>query len=475
MTTVEAVFGPELAQLSPEEAAHESPLRFVRGRNELGVFDAARNPTGHVLTAWEAYQAYGLGILEEAVEHGSAILVHPSGIEPTIRSRIETLNLQHSAVARATGLANEIVEQADHPSADNKIGDLERIAFILGLDELQLGYRPTGTADADLAVRLKMLQRLPTGGSPGLSSTAVLTFAHAASVIRTQRRLQRWLGIEGLGEQFEPTDYYGTAPLSPAYKVGYELAERARIDLDISDRPIVSMRQLVETKLGIPVIQAKLPQNIAGATLAVNDPEYGEARGIVLNTDGPNSNVWVRRATLAHELGHLLFDPIQQLERVRVDTYQSSQVDPQVSTTDRVEQRANAFAIAFLAPMEAVRDVAPTPIQAESIRKVMSTFGISHTAARYHVRNAHYGQYELPDDDGVATPSDEQKAAEDFTLGYFPIRTTPEIRVGRFVGIVTHCFDNGYISDDSAAKYLNSSKESFHENLENIRGLYGSS
>ena len=82
MSSVEAVFGPELAHLSAEEAARKSRLRFVRGKNELGVlYGFRRNLTGHVLTAWEAYQVYGLNILEEALEYGSAILIRQNGIE----------------------------------------------------------------------------------------------------------------------------------------------------------------------------------------------------------------------------------------------------------------------------------------------------------------------------------------------------------------------------------------------------------
>ena len=475
MSNVAAVFGPKLGHLNAAQAALESNLLFVRGRNELGVFDASRCPTGHVLTAWEAYQAYGMRILEEAVEYGSAILIRSGGsMEPTIRSRIEQLGLTDSAVARESDLAPEVVERAGHRSVDNETGHLERIGFILGLDELRLGYRPTGEADADLAVRLKTLRRPPTvTGAVSLNPTAVLKFAHSASVIRTQHRLQRWLSMEdGIG-WFDPTDDYGTA-ISPAYKVGYNLAERARQRLNIGDRPIVSMKELVEKTLGIPVIQTRLSANIAGATIAVSNDEHGEARGIVLNTIGANSNVWVRRATLAHELGHLLFDPIQYLEHVRVDTYQANEIDPQVTATDYVEQRANAFAIAFLAPRDAVRNMVLPGLRTDTIREVMETFGISHTAARYHIRNSCYGRYELPEDQSLdAAPSDEQKAAEDSTIDFFPIRTTPDIRRGRFSEVVTACCDKRYLSDHSAAQYMNCSKSDFKDNIEAIRDLYG--
>lgn len=475
MGNVAAVFGPDLGHLNAAEAARKSKVRFVRGRNELGVFDASRCPTGHVLTAWEAYQAYGMSILEEAVEYGSAILIRLGGsMEPTIRSRIEQLGLTDSAVARESDLVTEVVERAGHRSIGNKTGHLEHIGFILGLDELRLGYRPTSEADAGLAVRLRRLRRPPTAtDTVGLSPTAVLKFAHSASVIRTQHRLQRWLGMRGGIGWFEPTDDYGNS-ISPAYIVGYELAEHARQRLNLGDRPISSMRELVERTLGIPVIQTRLPKRIAGATIAVNDDEHGEVRGIVLNTDGENSKVWVRRATLAHELGHLLFDPIQHLEHVRVDTYQENEVDPQVTATDYVEQRANAFAIAFLAPLDAVRNVVMTGRRADPVREIMETFGISHTAARYHITNSCYDRYELPDDRSLdAVPSDEQKAAEDSTLDYFPIPTTPEIRRGRFSEVVTSCYDKRYLSGHSAAQYMNCSKSDFKDKIKAIRDIYG--
>ena len=394
-------------------------------------------------------------------------------MEPAIRSRIEQLGLTDAAVADESDLALEVVERAGHRSVDNDTGHLERIGFILGLDELRLGYRPTGEADAGLAVRLKTLRPPTAIGAVGLSPTAVLKFAHSASVIRTQHRLQRWLGMEdGIG-WFDPTDDYGTS-ISPAFKVGYELAEHARQRLNLGDSPIASMRDLVEKTLGIPVIQARLPAGIAGATIAVSDDEHGEVRGIVLNTVGANSNVWVRRATLAHELGHLLFDPIQHLEHVRVDTYQANEVDPQVTATDYVEQRANAFAIAFLAPRDAVRNLVLTGGRTYSVGEVMATYGISHTAARYHIRNSCYGPYELPNNRSPdAVPSDEQRAAEDSTLDYFPIRTTPDVRRGRFSEVVTSCYDKRYLSDHSAAQYMCCSKSYFQDKIEAIRELYG--
>ena len=87
-TIFESVFGPDSRHLSEEHAVLKSRLQFVRSGSELGVFEACRNPTGHVLMAWEAYRAYGLSALEEALEYGSAILLHSTAIEATVHSRV---------------------------------------------------------------------------------------------------------------------------------------------------------------------------------------------------------------------------------------------------------------------------------------------------------------------------------------------------------------------------------------------------
>ena len=196
-------------------------------------------------------------------------------------------------------------------------------------------------------------------------------------------------------------------------------------------------------------------------------------RGVVLNTVGENSNVWVRRATLAHELGHILYDPDVALERLRVDSYTGTQGDPEDGFhADFVEQRANAFAIAFLAPLESVRAITPAPINAEAIGEVMQTFGISRTAAQYHVFNAHYRANSMPEWMEQLDPTDEWKIAEDFTLDYFPVGLVPLQRRGRFAGLVAECHQRRMLSSQTAALYLGCDEQDFLDNVDSIRDLH---
>ena len=466
------VFGEDAAGLSADAAARQSRRKFVRGKDQLAVHRPEGSPTGHVLTALEAYEAFGFDALAEAVEYGSAVILRRAGaIESALKKRREELGLPQASVARAADLPLPDVERAEQSASALSIRSLERIAFALGLDERLLAYHPTAGADEKLAVRLRTLQAERNAPNVRLSHGTVLVLAEAASIVRVQSRLQRQLGIGSRHTEFEPSSDYGNAN-NRAWRMGYDLAERARQQLRLGDTPISSMRRLVDDDMGIPVIQADLRSDIAGATVAVTDEDGREHRGIVLNTVGQNRNPWVRRATLAHEFGHLLYDPDDRLERVRVDTYAMNSRDAETDQPDYVEQRANAFAIAFLAPLDTVRRAAPTPITGESIATIMQRFGLSLTSARYHVHNAHYQQYALPSAIPHTQPDDEWRAAEDFTADYFPIRKTPIERRGRFAGLVAAAYERGFISDQTAAGYLTCELDDFLQNLEAIRGIY---
>lgn len=439
----------------------------------MSLYDPERTATGHVLTALEAYRTFGLDILVEAVEYGSAIILSKRrAIESSLRNRREELGLKKKSVARAARLSPDIIDIAETNAYDVPIQELERIAFALGLDESRLAYHPTAGADERLAVRLRTLQAEPVSDDSRLSAGAILTLAEAASIIRVQSELQDGLGIKSKMVEFKPNSNYGYWD-NPAYNIGYGLAEKTREALGLGENPIKSMRGLVEGTLGIPVIQARLPDRIAGATVAVNNSDGREYRGIVLNTVGQNENVWVRRATLAHEIGHLLYDPEDHLEKARVDSYDANDMDPQSYSTDYVEQRANAFAIAFLAPNDAVRRNAPTPVSGESVANVMRTFGISRTSAQFHISNSWHRQYDMPSvhDIPETRPSYEQEAADDFPA-YFPIESVPPQRRGKFVGVVAAGYERKLISDHTAAAYLNCELAEFHDTLEHIKGIY---
>ena len=465
------VFGAPNAA-TPEEAARESTRQFVRGRTQISPFDSARNPKGRIISAFEAYKAYGLEVLDEAIEYGSALLLtHHNAVGDALRRQREDLGLDHRAVVLRTKVSVEDLKRIETGQADDvSMAEIERLAFNIGLDEALLAFQPE-SAGSGIAGRLRTLQsRSPGRGLRTLTSASVVALTEAASVIRAQNQLQDSLGLFGKAETFDPVSQYGDS-ITPAWKIGYELASTTRRRFDLENNPIPSMREFVEETLGIPVVQTKLPSGIAGATLSIRDSGK-MIRGIVLNLAGHNENPLVRRATLAHELGHLLFDPNPYLENVRVDSYIGLDVNPeQPRSVDYVEQRANAFAINFLAPVEAIRGLLDPPVSDDDILTIVSKFGISVTAATFHIENAFYKTYPIPEFD-LFIDRDQWRSAEDFAIDYFPIPKTRDIRRGRFSGLVVAAHQNKLLSTSTAASYLNCSDDEFEENAMDIQNVH---
>ena len=459
---LQKIFRTDAATAS--EAALKSARKFVRGRSELSPFDGEREHYGREISAYEAYNAYGLEVLEEAVEYGSAILQsRGNAVGEALRNQREAIGLDYATVALSAGVTVGDLRRIESGGTDDvHIRTMERIAFILGLDEAMLAFQADATVGSDVAARLKTLR---SNGPVGLSQRAAAALTEAASVIRVYHVLQDHLGATdatSVRSQFIPTDNYGNKT-TPAWRVGYGLAEQTRELLRIpSHAPVSSMRELVVHTLGIPVVRTELPPSIAGAAIAIRiSGARDTARGIVLNSSGPNSNPLVCRATLAHEIEHLLFDPDVRLDNIRVDHYEGLEHNPEAIDVDYVEQRANAFAISFLAPGNAVRDLVDGPFDGTDIVKVGSRFGISVTAARFHLSNVYFKQFSEPHAQDISVDTQPWRAAEDFDADYFPIATTPTCRRGRFAGLVVQACRSKLISIDTAASYLNCSVSEF--------------
>jgi hypothetical protein len=189
--------------------------------------------------------------------------------------------------------------------------------------------------------------------------------------------------------------------------------------------------------------------------------QAGDARAIVANVSGMNGrNVYIRRATLAHELGHLLWDPDDRLQTLAVDTYGDLERRAD-EIPDPVEQRANAYAVQFIAPQAAVLDVFHAAAGAgnDGIGAVMETFGISFTTARYQVWNGMQRAVRLESlQTDQRTPSEEWDAKETYAVAWHPLRVVPS-RAGRFSGVVVRAAEERLISWDTAGLYLQSSAE----------------
>lgn len=461
MDELDLIFGIDSIGSTLEERARSSKKTFVR--SQVQIAPASQNATGRVFSAFEILSTFGWDLLRLAVLEGAAPFISsPNEPAETLRKRREELGLSHERVSSRVGCTADEIARAETEGERTPYRLLERLGAVLALDERLLGMQANPGRDVGLGVRLRELTS-HGGDMASFGPATVLGLAESAWVISRQEALSELFGSPKA--QLPKYDHNFSYP---AYEVGFKLAARARALFDIGDLdPIESVRELIEERLKIPLVQDILNPRFAGATIS-----NGRSRGIVVNERGMNSNVWVRRMTLCHELGHLLWDPDEKLEKVRVDDYSDLDEDIRFSKRDPAEIRANAFAIAFLAPPGAVKKIATIHNEpSAAISEIMQTYGISGSAARHHYVNVtgkkvSISMHNLPNPDGGWF------ASENLSLDHFPIDSTPISRRGKFSWLVAKLYSVNLISSDTAAFYLSCSPGEIEHQAPKILNLW---
>ena len=462
---LDAVFSKESRGNTPAERASTSKQMFVR--SQVQVAFASDGAKGRWLAAQEALDTFGWEILFRIAQDGAAPLIS-SQEEPanTLRSRREELGLAPAAIAKKLKVDEQAVIKAETAGQLSPIRLLESIGQLLALDERKIGYVPNAGRDHLLGVRLRELSR--AADAYAFDAGTVLGLAEAAWVISRQSSLS-----SRMSSKKQAHSIFSLARSAdftyPTWKVGYALAQRTREALGLSaDEPIESLRDLIEETLDLPLVQLNINPKFAGATIS-----NGECRGIAINEAGMNINVWVRRMTLCHEIGHLLWDPDERLNKLNVDEY--SGIDPTDvdGKKDIVEIRANAFAIAFLAPPSAVKNIVKEVLDPfTAVCRVMTTFGISGTAAKYHVQNVADLDTSSVVTSKLPPPSDDWTTAENLSIDYFPIKETPITRRGKFAWYVAKLYMERSITDDTVASYLHCDTQEVEAHIKTITEMW---
>lgn len=439
-----------------------SDVEFIRGQDQIALYEG--KGSGHRYTINEAFSTFGAEILIKAIVENGALVSNSIDASGIIKDRREKLGVTLSDLSKKIAISQEELSKIEDKKYRAKISDIFKVAFYLGLDATRLCTSKSRNVSDNFAIRLKTYSR---DAAIPISSSDVIMLSEIGQIVTKQLELQDQLKIEHSIwlKKFDKDSNYGDSSY-PAFKHGYYLAGKARELLGYNDSstPIESIRSLCEENLKIPLIQASLSNKIAGVTMSL---DIGEFRGIVINTNGLNENVWVRRATIAHEFGHIFFDPDDNLQILQVDTYAGIN-EYQYSDKQYVEQRANAFAAEFLAPREGVAAIYN---KNNSLEDVMSHFGISHTLARFQLKNS-----EVHIDDNQAInlePSDDWENNESFTAAYFPIDEVGIEKRGVFADVVIKAYDKKLISLKTMALYLGVDESLLtKEKLSDIKDIY---
>lgn len=438
-------------------------VQFIRGQDEISIYEG--EGTDIILKAWEVYKKYSKNVFVEILEYGSCVLA--SGDEPakTLRTRRIELGIDRETLAKELSLKTEDIEKIESGKYDFEIRTINQLCQKMELDDYLISSKKM-QKNAGLAYRLKEVR-----SDNEIKDSDILALAECGWIADKQILLQSWLN-EYNPISTKKSNNYGDFRY-PAYRVGYDLANTTRRILNISpSSPIKSMRDLFN-KLSIPYVTMPLSKHIAGATVATES-----SRCIVANTVGQNTNPLVRRLTVAHELGHLLWDPDKNLKSLIVDSYDDFEESYFEDNADRyIEQRANAFAIELLMPAASVKKRNNTESIQEYIRANMLQYGTSFTSTKFHLFcNDFITDHEMkslndPENFVKTTPSDEWKGEEDHTLDYFPL-TVQENKKGIFSYWVAKSFSEGLISLDSAAGFLGCTTSNFKNAYQTIISLF---
>lgn len=153
---------------------------------------------------------------------------------------------------------------------------------------------------------------------------------------------------------------------------GCASAARFRQDHHLGVQPLGDLLEVIEQATGIDVAVLDVGPDEHG--LAMRDPAHGTVLIGVARTRNPMR----QRSTLAHELGHVLFE-----DWVDSDAGDWSDRSP-------AEIRADAFARHLLVPVEGLRDFirAPSPAGPSTLSAVVQRFLVSPQVAAIALRQA---------------------------------------------------------------------------------------
>ncbi|TKD10084.1 helix-turn-helix domain-containing protein [Polyangium fumosum] len=289
-----------------------------------------------------------------------------------LQEALRSASLSIEDLAMWTRIDLDILRDAEAGRTRLTAAQLDRVAcaFGLRLDDLLEGQ--VGSAP------MTLLLRSEAHADRALDIRSVLTTEVDQALGEFQRVVRDIADIEKLLGRPRPTSPTIPDRTNPQkHHTGDHRARMVRDYLDLGLSPIRSMREVVES-LGVALVwvsEDQVDRIVEGACTRVPRP------AILVNIIEEGKRPWRARITMAHELGHILFDLTEPARQVLVSPHKNSLPPP--PWLDEIERNANAFAACLLAPTEGVRDVVVPldPTSEDAICAVGKRFGVGRTVA----------------------------------------------------------------------------------------------
>jgi len=239
-------------------------------------------------------------------------------------------------------------------------------------------------------------------------------------------------------------------PLVAASRDGFSygdaevLAKRVRNELNLGDRPALSLLTVLEEVCGVKVFH--LPFTPSGTGASTKSETFGAA--VLLNSRNVR---WRRNFDLAHELFHLLtWDVFRTDLQAEVTSYSASEYE---------EKLATCFARNLLMPADAVRVAVSAKVKADKI-----TFDDMYDVARQFDVSIEALIWQMNFVGLLPGRQEETKAVIDRAKGLAPLleereQTEPPVCPERYKALAIKALRHGAISIGRFAEYLSISRQ----------------
>lgn len=391
---------------------------FVRSQFQVAVLsDKAK---GRRLTGVEVADAFGVDFLKIVLDEGSASIgKQRNSVGNTIKSRRDQLGLSVSSLSQSSTVSSSDIDRLEAGSGQLPIRDIEKICVFLGLDERRVGaFNDTGISSPKIRLRYFSDSR---GDEHSFTEMLV------AQIVPTIWKSARYRAIKALNVFNKPVDidsydegwrvFLDEVKANdysyPTVSRGEKLAQLAREVLGVGDTaPISNLEDLIKQNIGVFVSYVFWPDEYAGATIS-----EGNLRSIAINNRGMNRWINTFRFTLAHELGHILFDQDAYLNDLKVDDHTRHYAERRIK--DLPEMRANSFAAEFLLPKKAIALVLSEEGHRSdslkfSMERLQTEYGVSLPAVRYRLKSFGIENADQIAAESLNSPTGQRLASDEF-------------------------------------------------------------
>lgn len=406
---------------------NEEQFRFARGcsyqfvRSQFQVAVANDKAKGRKLTAVEVADAFGVGFLCNVISEGAVPLARERNCAgKSISSRRNLLGISVPGLAAASGVTSVDVENLERGVGQMPIRKLEKICINLGMDERRIGFSNKSNTDCP-KIRLRYFGE-NAGDEHFFTERLVISIAPSVWKAARYRSLSSIKAfdsdgsnqIQEQGWRISLQEARASSYSYPTVDKGAVLAQLAREALEIGEiDPVPDLVGLVKKKIGALISYVEWPSEYAGATLSQNND-----RSIAVNNLGMNRWINTFRFTLAHEIGHVLFDQDNYLNKL-IAANDRSAIPAGFSRRDLPEMRANSFAAEFLLPMKAVRAIVEQEKHRDQwlgyvLERFQNEYGVSLPAARYRLKSAGFDGAEKALSNSFNPPVEQDRLVDEF-------------------------------------------------------------